>query len=110
MFSHSGQKLKVIAWVLFILGAVVSVALAVVLLSHGAFRLTLGTLVLKVSKKMSLFLSMGVLLGGAALSYICALMVYGFGELVHKTRENNYLLSRLASHVKNIDGEMRMPH
>ncbi len=94
MFKHSAKKIKVIAIVLTILGFVVSLlAAATVLMYRGETGVQLTDIVRIVAAVLTLLL-------GAAGSYICGLILYSWGEVVEKTKESSYVLSRIAAHSK----------
>lgn len=85
--------------VLAILGAIASVALGAGIL--------LGAVKIRASLKMPL--GLGILLGGLALSWTVGLVLHGFGELIEKTKDNNYLISRVASHTKAMLEDQNTP-
>ncbi len=92
MFRHPGKKLKLTALVVAVLGMVVSVALGGGILAG----------VVKVKAAHKLPYGAGILLGGLVLSWTAGLALHGFGELIEKTKDNNYMLSRIASHTKDM--------
>ncbi len=94
MFKHSGKKIKVIAVVLTILGFVVS------LLGAAAVLMYRGEDGVQMTETVRIVTAVLTLLLGAAGSYVCGLLLHSWGEVVEKTKENNYVLSRIAAHSK----------
>ena len=48
-----------------------------------------------------------VIAAALVLAWVLGLIVYGFGELIEKTKDNNYLLARVASHTKELESMKR---
>ena len=99
MFRHPAKKLKATAMVLAILGAIASVALGAGILLNAV----------KIRASLKMPLGLGILLGGLALSWTVGLVLHGFGELIEKTKDNNYLISRVASHTKSMLEDQNTP-
>ncbi len=89
MFHHSGKKLKVTAYILAAIFAAAGIAGGYVFISGRG-----GTLP-----------GVACIAGGLALAWVSGLALYGFGEMVEKTKDNNYLLSRIAAHTKDLHDE-----
>ncbi len=70
MFQNVGQKIKTLAQVLTWLGIVASVFGGIVLIVDGGWELQSGLL---------------VMVGGALLSWLGSLTLYGFGQLIENT-------------------------
>ena len=70
MFQNVGQKIKTVAQVFTWLGIVASVFGGIVLIVDGGWELQLGLL---------------VMVGGALLSWLGSLTLYGFGQLIENT-------------------------
>ena len=98
MFKHSGKKLKAVAYVLAGLGAVVSATLALALVMGDNFKLLGHTF----GSSQRLILAVGVFVLGAFLSWLTGLAVFGYGELIEKAKESEYMLTRIAAHSKEI--------
>ena len=99
MFKHSGRKLKKFAVVLSVLFIVLSLVagLGTIFVSDRLFR------------RVGIFNQMGwtiigagVALVGLVLSLLCGLMLYGYGEVIEKVKESEYMLTRIAAHSKEI--------
>lgn len=90
MFKHPAKKIKATAYVVAALCAAGGAA--------GGYLLFRG--------KQNLAAAAAVA-GGLVLAWICGLLVFGFGELIEKTKDNNYLLSRIASHTKDLHDTRR---
>lgn len=90
MFRHPAKKLKVTAYLVFLLFAALGAA--------G------GYLLLQAKQTVPAVMSV---IAGLALAWILGEMVYGFGELIEKTKDNNYLLARIASHTKELQDARR---
>lgn len=84
--------MKVTALVVAILGIIASLVLG------GGILLG----VVGVTKAHKPIYGVGILGGGLVLSWVVGLALYGFGELIEKTKDNNYMLSRIASHTKDM--------
>ena len=98
MFKHSGKKLKAVAYVLTGLGAVISVALALALVMGGNFKLLGHTF----GSSTRLLIAVAVFVLGLFLSWLAGLAVFGYGELIEKAKEGEYMLTRIAAHSKEI--------
>ncbi len=85
MFRHPAKKLKWTSYLTVILCAGAGAA--------GAYLLW---------QRKQTPAAAAALIGGLILAWIAGLAVYGFGELIEKTKDNNYLLSRIASHTKDL--------
>lgn len=70
MFRNVGQKIKTVAQVFTWLGIVASAFGGIVLIVDGGWELQLGLL---------------VMVGGALLSWLGSLTLYGFGQLIENT-------------------------
>ncbi len=86
MFHHAGKKLKVTAMILAALIAAAGVW------AGFQFFISAG----------QTWPGIGVAAGGLALAWVLGLSLYGFGELIEKAKDNNYLLSRVAAHTKDL--------
>ena len=98
MYKHSGKKLKAVAYVLAGLGAVISVALALALVMTRDAAIPGVTL----GASTRLVLAVAVFVLGLFLSWVCGLAVFGYGELIEKSKESEYMLTRIAAHSKEI--------
>ena len=98
MFKHPGTKLKTVAYVLTGLGVIISVTLALALVVTGDFKL-LGH---NFGASTRLVLAVAVFVLGLLFSWIAGLAVFGFAELIEKTKEGEYMLTRIAAHSKEI--------
>ena len=98
MFKHSGKQLKVAAYVMALLGLAASIAVGLELISANRL-VVLGH---PMGARTSTLVGLAVMLGGVILSWVLGLAVHAFGELVEKTKDNNYLLSRIAAHTKDL--------
>ena len=78
MFDNVGKKIKKAARVLFVMGLVADVLLSILWL---AVELVMGDI-----DPLGVFaLFVVFLVVGSLLTYLCNLLLYGFGELVDKT-------------------------
>ena len=96
MFSNIGKKIKVLAVVLCALGMVLTLLAAI-----GAWTANVQLSVAGQSMDMDSLLGNRTVYGivilavGFVSSWVGSFFIYGFGELIHKTSENNRLLTRL---------------
>ena len=106
MFKHPGKKLMTLSRVLTIAGIIASAALgALIALKAGEVTITgQDGQILSLSRSQGIILGVAVFVLGAVCSWICGLLMYSFGQLVHHTRENNYFLGRIAEHTKKEEG------
>ncbi len=91
MFKHPAKKIKATAYIL--------AALCVLAGAAGAYLLWTGT--------HQALAAGAAAVGGLVLAWVLGLALYGFGELIEKTKDNNYLLSRIASHTKELQSMSR---
>lgn len=103
MYHHTSKALKITANVLAVLGIVASIAIGLMLFGASGVKL-LGH---SVSAKTCRLAGVGVIAAGIVLSWVLGLLIHGFGELLEKTKDNNYLLSRIASHTKEMHEQQR---
>ena len=106
MFKHPGTRLMKLSILLLILGILVSAALAVLVALHAeAFSLkdASGAVIFALTRTTGVIAGIVIFVLGSLCAYIFSLIIYAFGQLVHHTRENNYLLSRIAEHTKRPD-------
>lgn len=73
MFDNIGVKIKNVAKIACWIGIVVSIIIAIVLFACASDSL---------SEELNVLLGFVVLLAGPFLSWLCTLVLYGFGELV----------------------------
>ena len=99
MFGHTSKTIKLVANALAILGFVLSGILGITIISSNGLRLLGHTLI---PARLSMPVGIAVIGLGCVLSWVIGLLVYGFGELLQKTKDNNYLLSRIAAHTKDL--------
>lgn len=89
MFKNEGSKLKIFSWAVFIIGCVWSVFLAVILFVVGGTMNSIYSYSLGYpsSGGGGIFIALGVitLLLGAAVSYLAALVISGFGQIINNT-------------------------
>ncbi|MBQ6173389.1 MAG: hypothetical protein IJK28_02060 [Clostridia bacterium] len=90
MFKHPAKKLK---WTSYIV--------SLLCVAGGAFY---GYL--RFRNKQTL-IAAAVVAAALVLAWVLGLIVYGFGELIEKTKDNNYLLARVASHTKELESMKR---
>lgn len=102
MFNDSGSKIKVVANVFFVLGLVATVALAIAFGWERKYGYS-GRVLYSEFKAGSFF---GFLIGGVVASYMFALMLYGFGELV----ENSSVLPGISDAIENKDHTGKKPN
>lgn len=94
MFKHSGKKIKAFAIVLTILGFVLAAACAAaVLLTKISFGVEMNSVT-------RIIAAIAILILGALGSYVCGLILYSWGEMVERSKESHYILTRIASHSK----------
>ncbi len=98
MFKHSGSKLKIVAIILAALGALLAVVAAVALVMAGNFQLLGHTM----TRSLRLAAAVGIVVLGVFFSWVVGLVVHGYGELVEKSKECEYMLTRIAAHSKEI--------
>ena len=91
MFDNIGGKIKIVAQILFLVGMVASVVLAIVLVT---------TLKLEA---LGLLLFIGVVVGGGLTSLIASWFLYGFGELIESQCNTSYATDRAADYLHQID-------
>ena len=101
MFRSTGKRLMTLSKIICGLGMACSVlagiALIAGLVSISAFGLNSST---ALKGTGGIVLGVAVIAVGCFLSWVGSLILYGFGELIHKTKENNFLLQRIAEHTK----------
>lgn len=103
MYRHTSKLIKLCANIVAILGIAASIALG--LLLFGSHGITLfGDRITPVTTRI---LGVVVIVAGIILSWVLGLLMHGFGELLEKTKDNNYLLSRIASHTKEMHDQSR---
>ena len=90
MFAHPAKKLK---WTAYLV--------AVACLGGGAAG---GYLLLQLKQTPA---AIAAVAGGILLAWVLGLVISGFGELIEKTKDNNYLLGRIASHTKELQSMQR---
>lgn len=97
MFNNIGRKIKVLAWVVCIVGMVGSFIGAVIQwVNAGNYYYGGDTLVL------SGFITLIV---GALVSWVGSFFTYGFGQLIEKTEENNYHLNQIGRMLYDIQNK-----
>ena len=82
VFGNSGGKIKTLAGFVAWGGVIVFVICGILLMANGAFQSGLT-----------------VMLAGAVSSLVCALTLYGFGELIESNKEIVRLLKQANTHV-----------
>jgi hypothetical protein len=92
MFENIGDKIKGIALVEFVVGVVFALALGIIIMLLGEIFILIGFLFI--------FLF-------SFLAYISSAMIYGFGELIEKSRRIEYRLERNAQNP-NASGKLPM--
>ncbi len=96
MYRHTAKAIKLVANILAALGVLASLALGALLLTGDNVRIAGATL------------NGGArAVAGIILSWVLGLLMHGFGELLEKTKDNNYLLSRIAAHTKDLHDQAR---
>ena len=90
MFKHPAKKLKWTSYIAALLCLGAGVAAAYLLY-----------------QRKQLIPAVAAAAAGVVLAWIVGLVVYGFGGLIEKTKDNNYLLSRIASHTKELQDTYR---
>lgn len=86
MFTNIGRKIKVLAWVVCIVGILGSFIGAIYLwVNAGHFYDSVGLI-------LSGFITLIV---GSLVSWVGSFFCYGFGQLIEKTEENNYHLNQI---------------
>ena len=103
MYRHTAKAIKLVANILAALGVLASLALGALLLTGDNVRIAGATL----NGGARAVAGIGVIVAGAFLSWTAGLLVHGFGELLEKTKDNNYLLSRIAAHTKDLHDQAR---
>ena len=101
MFRHPAKKLKVTAIVVAALLVAACLVAGLILITSNGITL-MGH---KLAARTAMFGGLGVIVVGCVLAWLVGLVIYGFGELIEKTKDNNYLLSRIASHTKAMHEE-----
>ncbi|MBR6030138.1 MAG: hypothetical protein IKP40_13725 [Clostridia bacterium] len=103
MFKKSGTKIKLIAKILFWVetACVAFIALGIAT-APGGINLSMNDPQAARSKGAAIVLAVLVLILGAASAYITSLLMHAYGELVDKTKDSNYLLTRIADHTKHL--------
>ncbi len=103
MFYNPGGKLKAVAIVMFVILVIVSFVLAFNYGREdvGVYRRIKGDI------KPSLFL--GILVGGLAFSYVSALALYGFGEMVENSQELPEITEKLSKLVPQSTSKPKEP-
>lgn len=87
MFENSGEKIRGVAIVVMVLGALGSLIGAIVLwIANNRYNPTIA-------------LGFGVLVGGVLGSWLCALFTYGFGQLIEDTQRIREELAALRREV-----------
>lgn len=85
MFSNIGRKIKIVAKVVFVLGIVVTILVALFGVSSST-SFTVNGRKIYVSDNSGIFLSIVIILaGGFISSWLSSLFIYGFGELIERT-------------------------
>ena len=98
MFKHPGKKLMKLAVVVLVLGCLLFIGLGAVIGLYGSKLSGLP----RVNPMEFIVIGAAVAVLGVLCSWISALALYAYGSLVDKTRDNNYMLSRIAAHTKEI--------
>ena len=101
MFKKSGTKIKLIAKILFWLGTACSI-LAGVGIMIGGLSVSVNGQAASVSGASGIVLGLLIIALGIVSSYISSLILHAYGELVDKTKDSNYLLTRIADHTKHL--------
>jgi len=83
MFDHIGSKIKGLAVIACVVGIIACVIVGLMLISESSYR------------NPTAGLGWTVLIGGSLGMWLSSFGLYGFGELVEKTCENNAALLRL---------------
>lgn len=84
MFSNIGRKIKVLAWVVCIIGMLASFVGAVRFWSMDSYY-----------GDENILVGFVVLIVGGLISWVGSFFTYGFGQLIEKTEENNYHLNQI---------------
>lgn len=101
LFEGAGNRIKTLAKVLFILGIIASIILAIVFgwdryLAYGKYKHADF-----VAWKFFLFL-----IGGPIITYINTLLLYGYGELIEETSRTRSKTNEIEVNTKGIKGEL----
>ena len=88
LFKNPGQKIKILACILFAVAVVISVICGFVFLIVGRVRFLIAICCI----------ALGII--GA---YISALLLYGYGELISKTSKNEKNTSEILKDVESIE-------
>ena len=83
MFSDSGHKIKVIAYIFTFVGISASVIAGICMISSGENHALFGIL---------------TILFGSLMAWIASFLLYGFGELIDKTTDIDSKLAYLQPH------------
>ncbi len=104
MFKHPGKKIMGLSVFIFIVGIVLTLCTAglFVWLGFNAKSITLAQGTVALSGTPLFVTAAAVAALGLLASWVCALCLYAYGSLVDKTRDNNYMLGRIAAHTKEI--------
>ncbi len=90
MFKHPGKKLR---WTAYLV--------SLICIAAGAGG---GYLLYREHELLACVLAV---VAGLLAAWIFGLLISGFGELIEKTKDNNYLLSRIAAHTKDLQSMQR---
>lgn len=103
MFYNPGGKLKAVAIVMFVILVIASFVLA---FNYG--REDVG--VYRPSKgEIKPFLFFGILVGGLVVSYVNALVLYGFGVMVENSQELPKITEKLSKLVPQTSSKPKEP-
>ena len=98
MFNNIGKKIKVLAWVICIIGMVASLIGAI------ALWISAGTSYYGVNAGLILA-GFVTLIVGCVASWVGSFFCYGFGQLIDKTEENNYHLNQIGRMLYDIQNK-----
>lgn len=104
MFKKSGTKIKLLAKILFWAESLIGIL-------FGAFVM-FGRLTVTINQQSFVFSGAKAILAGFVLilvfiacAYVSNLILHSYGEIVDKTKDSNYLLTRIAEHTKRINND-----
>lgn len=86
MFTNIGRKIKVLAWVVCIVGMLASFVSAIILWVNAGDYYNSDEMILA---------GFIALIVGSLVSWVGSFFCYGFGQLIEKTEENNYHLNQI---------------
>lgn len=94
MFGNIGGKIKTTAKILCILGIIISLVNGILIISRST------------SYNSTVVLGLVSIIVGSLLSWISSFFLYGWGELIEKTGENNEALTRIEQELSVMNGKI----